>query len=137
MNLSNSGGSLTFGYREQMYLIDFMENIDDMKMYVEFLENNDLINIDMKEHDDESFSIDLDDTQSFWHNNDGDLIMCLSGIAYDTRCYAYFGIVNGISKGFLDKAESLTEPYSVIDRVTLLEVCDGHTDTPYYVREEQ
>lgn len=123
MNLSNSGGSLTFGYREQMYLIDFMENIDDMKMYVEFLENNDWINIDMKEHDDESFSIDLDDTQSFWHNNDGDLIMCLSGIAYDTRCYAYFGIVN--------------EPYSIVGKVKLLQVCDSSTDRPYYERAEE
>ena len=124
MNLSNSGGSLTFGYREQMYLIDFMENIDDMKMYVEFLENNDWINIDMKEHDDESFSIDLDDTQSFWHNNDGDLIMCLSGIAYDTRCYAYFGIVN--------------EPYfTIVRKVKLLQVCDSSTDRPYYERAEE
>jgi hypothetical protein len=107
-----------------MYLIDFMENIDDMKMYVEFLENNDWINIDMKEHDDESFSIDLDDTQSFWHNNDGDLIMCLSGIAYDTRCYAYFGIVN--------------EPYfTIVRKVKLLQVCDSSTDRPYYERAEE
>ena len=124
MNLSNSGGSLTFGYREQMYLMDFMQSIDDMKRYVEFLENNDWINIDMKEHDDESFSIDLDDTQSFWHNNDGDLIMCLSGIAYDTRCYAYFGIVN--------------EPYfTIVRKVKLLQVCDSSTDQPYYERAEE
>ena len=124
MNLSRSGGSLTFGYSEQMYLLEFMENIDDMKMYVEFLENNDWINIDMKEHDDESFSIDLDDTQSFWHNNDGDLIMCLSGIAYDTRCYAYFGIVN--------------EPYfTIVRKVKLLQVCDSSTDQPYYERAEE
>ena len=128
MNLSNSGGSLTFGYREQMYLIDFMENIDDMKMYVEFLENNDWINIDMKEHDDESFSIDLDDTQSFWHNNDGDLIMCLSGIAYDTRCYAYFGIV---------KKPSFLAPHVLLGNVELLQVCDSSTDRPYYERAEE
>jgi hypothetical protein len=119
MNTSRSGGSLTFGYSEQMYLLEFMENIDDMKMYVEFLENNDSINIDMKEHDDESFEIDLDDTQSFWHNNDGDLIMCLSGIAYETRCYAYFGI-----KTFSKK-------------IVLLQVCDSSTDRPYYERAEK
>tara|TARA_B110000196_G_scaffold283628_1_gene265667 strand:- start:93 stop:464 length:372 start_codon:yes stop_codon:yes gene_type:complete len=123
MNLSRSGGSLTFGYSEQMYLLEFMENIDDMKRYVKFLEDYDRINIDMKEHDDESFEIDLDDTQSFWHNNDGDLIMCLSGIAYDTRCYAYFGIVD--------------KPYSDGGRkIVLLQVCDSSTDRPYYEREE-
>ncbi len=117
MNLSyRSGGSLTFGYNEQMYIHDFMESIDDMKKYVEFLEDNDSINIDMKEHDDESFEIDLDDTQSFWHNNDGELIMSLSGIAYDTRCYAYFGIVN--------------------HNVLILQVCDSSTDRPYFEREE-
>ena len=124
MNLSRSEGSLTFGYSEQMYLLDFMENIDDMKRYVKFLEDYDRINIDMKEHDDESFEIDLDDTQSFWHNNDGDLIMCLSGIAYDTRCYAYFGIVD--------------KPYSDGGRkIVLLQVCDSSTDRPYYERAEE
>ena len=124
MNLSRSGGSLTFGYSEQMYLLEFMENIDDMKRYVKFLEDYDRINIDMKEHDDESFEIDLDDTQSFWHNNDGDLIMCLSGIAYDTRCYAYFGIVD--------------KPYSDGGRkIVLLQVCDSSTDRPYYERAEE
>ena len=124
MNLSRSGGSLTFGYSEQMYLLEFMENIDDMKRYVKFLEDYDRINIDMKEHDDESFEIDLDDTQSFWHNNDGDLIMCLSGIAYDTRCYAYFGIVD--------------KPYSDGGRkIVLLQVCDSSTDRPYYERAEK
>ena len=132
MNTSRSGGSLTFGYSEQMYLIDFMENIDDMKMYVEFLENNDWINIDMKEHDDESFSIDLDDTQSFWHNNDGDLIMCLSGIAYDTRCYAYFGIVNQPRIKYEEK---------ILDdggrKIVLLQVCDSSTDRSYYERAEE
>ena len=121
MNLSRSEGSLTFGYSEQMYFMDFMQSIDDMKKYVEFLENYDVI--DIHNDDDESFSIDLDDTQSFWHNNDGDLIMCLSGIAYDTRCYAYFGIVD--------------KPYSDGGRkIILLQVCDSSTDRPYYDREE-
>ena len=122
MNLSRSEGSLTFGYSEQMYFMDFMQSIDDMKKYVEFLENYDVI--DIHNDDDESFSIDLDDTQSFWHNNDGDLIMCLSGIAYDTRCYAYFGIVD--------------KPYSDGGRkIVLLQVCDSSTDRPYYERAEK
>mgnify|MGYP003653838706 CR=1 FL=1 len=122
MNLSRSEGSLTFGYSEQMYFMDFMQSIDDMKKYVEFLENYDVI--DIHNDDDESFSIDLDDTQSFWHNNDGDLIMCLSGIAYDTRCYAYFGIVD--------------KPYSDGGRkIVLLQVCDSSTDRPYYERAEE
>ena len=127
MNLSRSEGSLTFGYSEQMYFMDFMQSIDDMKRYVKFLEDYDRINIDMKEHDDESFEIDLDDTQSFWHNNDGDLIMCLSGIAYETRCYAYFGIIRN---------PSFLNPRVLHRDVALLQVCDSSTDRPYYDREE-
>tara|TARA_R110000744_G_C19135791_1_gene537594 strand:+ start:347 stop:724 length:378 start_codon:yes stop_codon:yes gene_type:complete len=125
MNLSRSEGSLTFGYSEQMYFMDFMQSIDDMKKYVEFLENYDVI--DIHNDDDESFSIDLDDTQSFWHNNDGDLIMCLSGIAYETRCYAYFGIIRN---------PSFLNPRVLHRDVALLQVCDSSTDRPYYDREE-
>ena len=130
MNLSRSEGSLTFGYSEQMYFMDFMQSIDDMKTYVEFLENHELVDID--NDDGESFSIDLDDTQSFWHNNDGDLIMCLSGIAYDTRCYAYFGIVNQPRIKYEEK---------ILDdggrKIVLLQVCDSSTDRPYYERAEE
>ena len=130
MNLSRSEGSLTFGYSEQMYFMDFMQSIDDMKAYVEFLENHELLDID--NDDGESFSIDLDDTQSFWHNNDGDLIMCLSGIAYDTRCYAYFGIVNQPRIKYEGK---------ILDdggrKIVLLQVCDSSTDRPYYERAEE
>tara|TARA_R110000751_G_scaffold222754_1_gene325004 strand:+ start:198 stop:575 length:378 start_codon:yes stop_codon:yes gene_type:complete len=125
MNLSRSEGSLTFGYSEQMYFMDFMQSIDDMKAYVEFLENHELLDID--NDDGESFSIDLDDTQSFWHNNDGDLIMCLSGIAYETRCYAYFGIIRN---------PSFLNPRVLHRDVALLQVCDSSTDRPYYDREE-
>jgi hypothetical protein len=125
MNLSRSGGSLTFGYNEEMHLYDFMESIKDMKAYVEFLEDNDVV--DIHNDDNESFSIDLDDTQSFWHNNDGELIMSLSGIAYDTRCYAYFGIV---------KEPSFLAPHVLLGNVELLQVCDSSTDRPYYEREE-
>ena len=125
MNLSRSEGSLTFGYSEQMYFMDFMQSIDDMKTYVEFLENHELVDID--NDDGESFSIDLDDTQSFWHNNDGDLIMCLSGIAYETRCYAYFGIIRN---------PSFLNPRVLHRDVALLQVCDSSTDRPYYDREE-
>jgi hypothetical protein len=122
MNLSRSGGSLTFGYNEQMYIYDFMESINDMKAYVKFLEDNDSVYIPSYDEEkkaifsEDTFEIDLDDTQSFWHNNDGELIMSLSGIAYDTRCYAYFGIVN--------------------HNVLILQVCDSSTDRPYFEREE-
>tara|TARA_B110000438_G_scaffold41357_1_gene41242 strand:- start:66 stop:473 length:408 start_codon:yes stop_codon:yes gene_type:complete len=134
MNVSQgSGGSLTFGYSEEMYFTEFMESIDQMKKYVDYLYDTEFV--DIPNGDEETLVFDLDDTQRFYHNRDGDLIMCLNGIAYDTRCYAYFGIVNGISKGFLDNSYAITEPHSVVDKVTLLEVCDGHTDTPYYVSE--
>ena len=120
MNVSQgSGGSLTFGYSEEMYFTEFMESIDQMKKYVDYLYDTEFV--DIPNGDEETLVFDLDDTQRFYHNRDGNLIMCLNGIAYDTRCYAYFGIVN--------------EPYSVVGKVTLLEVCDGHTDTPYYVSE--
>lgn len=120
MNVSQgSGGSLTFGYSEEMYFTEFMESIDQMKKYVDYLYDTEFV--DIPNGDEETLVFDLDDTQRFYHNRDGDLIMCLNGIAYDTRCYAYFGIVN--------------DPYSTVGKVKLLEVCDGHTDTPYYVSE--
>jgi len=51
--------------------------------------------------------------------------MCLSGIAYDTRCYAYFGIVGRKPRpDFGDR------------KIVLLQVCDSSTDRPYYEREE-
>jgi hypothetical protein len=117
--ISASGnGSLSFGYRGDMNIMDFMDSIDTLKTYVTFLEENDSINIDMKEHDDESFEIDLDDTQSFFlRSDDYKLCMCVMGIAYDTRCRAYFA-------------------QNIEGEVVLLEVQDDSTDRIYYERQE-
>ena len=117
--ISASGnGSLSFGYRGDMNIMDFMGSIDTLKTYVTFLEENDSINIDMKEHDDETFEIDLDDTQSFFlRSDDYKLCMCVMGIAYDTRCRAYFA-------------------QNIEGEVVLLEVQDDSTDRIYYERQE-
>ena len=90
--ISASGnGSLSFGYRGDMNIMDLMEHIDTLKTYVKFLEIHDVIDIDDTFMADQSFEIDLDDTQSFFlRSDDYKLCMCVMGIAYDTRCRAYF-----------------------------------------------
>ena len=108
--------------------MDFMENIDTLKRYVTFLEENDVVDIDDPFLADQSLEIDLDDTQSFFmRSDDYKLIMCVKGIAYDTRCRAYFGIKEEPS--FLAK-------HVLMKSVVLLEVHDDSTDRIYYERQE-
>ena len=127
--ISASGnGSLSFGYTGDMNIMDFMENIDTLKRYVTFLEENDVVDIDDPFLADQSLEIDLDDTQSFFmRSDDYKLIMCVKGIAYDTRCRAYFGIKEEPS--FLAK-------HVLMKSVVLLEVHDDSTDRIYYERQE-
>ena len=117
--ISASGnGSLSFGYRGDMNIMDLMGNIDELKTYVAFLETHDVIDIDDTFMADQSFEIDLDDTQSFFlRSDDYKLCMCVMGIAYDTRCRAYFA-------------------QNIEGKVVLLEVQDNSTDFIYYERQE-
>tara|TARA_R110000764_G_scaffold211534_1_gene297633 strand:+ start:272 stop:655 length:384 start_codon:yes stop_codon:yes gene_type:complete len=117
--ISASGnGSLSFGYRGDMNIMDLMEHIDTLKTYVKFLEIHDVIDIDDTFMADQSFEIDLDDTQSFFlRSDDYKLCMCVMGIAYDTRCRAYFA-------------------QNIEGDVVLLEVQDDSTDRIYYERQE-
>ena len=133
MGINSSGnGSLSFGYTGDMNIMDFMENIDTLKTYVTFLEENDVVDILPTRFDVdktiEPFSIDLDDTQSFYlRDRDYDLIMCVKGIAYDTRCRAYFGI---------KEEPSFLAEHVLLKSVVLLEVHDDSTDRIYYERQE-
>ena len=119
MGINASGnGSLSFGYRGDMNIMDLMEHIDTLKTYVKFLEIHDVIDIDDTFMADQSFEIDLDDTQSFFlRSDDYKLCMCVMGIAYDTRCRAYFA-------------------QNIEGEVVLLEVQDDSTDRIYYERQE-
>lgn len=124
MGINDSGnGSLSFGYTDDMNIMDMMENIEPLKRYVTFLEENDVVDIDDQFMADQIFEIDLDDTQSFYlRDSDYKLIMCVKGIAYDTRCRAYF-------------AQKTTDP-SLDREIVLLEVQDDSTDRIYYERQE-
>ena len=117
--ISASGnGSLSFGYTGDMNIMDFMDSIDTLKTYVTFLETHDVIDIDDTFMADQSFEIDLDDTQSFFlRSDDYKLCMCVMGIAYDTRCRAYFA-------------------QNIEGDGVLLEVQDDSTDRIYYERQE-
>ena len=117
--ISASGnGSLSFGYRGDMNIMDFMGNMNELTTYVAFLETHDVIDIDDTFMADQSFQIDLDDTQSFFlRSDDYKLCMCVTGIAYDTRCRAYFA-------------------QNIEGEVVLLEVQDDSTDRIYYERQE-
>lgn len=119
MGINDSGnGSLSFGYTDDMNIMDMMENIEPLKRYVTFLEENDVVDIDDQFMADQIFEIDLDDTQSFYlRDSDYKLIMCVKGIAYDTRCRAYFA-------------------QNIEGEVVLLEVQDDSTDRIYYERQE-
>jgi hypothetical protein len=119
MGINPSGnGSLSFGYTGDMNIMDFMESIDTLKTYVTFLEENESVDIDDTFMANQSLEIDLDDTQSFYvRDRDYKLIMCVKGIAYDTRCRAYFA-------------------QNIEGEVVLLEVHDDSTDRIYYERQE-
>jgi hypothetical protein len=119
MGINDSrNGSLSFGDTGNMEICDFMDIFHDLQPYMTFLEQNESIDIDDQFLADQSFEIDLADTQSFYlRDRDYKLIMCVKGIAYDTRCRAYFA-------------------QNIEGEVVLLEVHDDSTDRIYYERQE-